>query len=80
LAFGRLNTLAVLLLILLDLGPGLLDRNVLGFCESVRGPIARILRLLLIAGNGGPHGGNGRVTHRCRVVAACNPSKRLLDR
>jgi hypothetical protein len=33
----------------------------LGLGESLSSALARVLRLLLVAGHGGPHGGDGRV-------------------
>jgi hypothetical protein len=53
--------LPVLLLILLNLSSRLLDGNVLRCRDRLRCTLARFLRLLLITGDGCPHGGDRSV-------------------
>ena len=58
LLLGLFDSLPVLLLVLLNLRSRLLDRNVLRPRDRLRCPLPRFLRLLLISGDGCPHGGN----------------------
>ena len=62
--------LTVLLLILLDLGTSLFNRDVLRLRQSLSGAVSRLLSLVLIARECRSDCRDRRVAQRCRIVAA----------
>lgn len=75
----RFYRLRVLHLILRHLRLGLIQRNVLDTCKRVGSPIARVVRVGLIPGDGGLHSRDGRVAQSLRITAVRHRSDLLLD-
>jgi hypothetical protein len=70
LLLGGCYVVAVGLLVLLDLGAGLLDRDTLGFGNSIGGTRAGFVGLGLVSGHKGLHGGHGSALKGLRFVAS----------
>lgn len=68
--FCLLGCLAALLLVLLDLGAGLLDRNALGPRDRLGGAFPGLLGLRLVAGHLRPDSRDSRIVQRLGIVVA----------
>ena len=80
LLLGGIDRLSILLLVLLNAGSSLFDRNTLSAGDRLGGALARLLGLLLVTRKGGPHRSDSRIAQGCRIVAARSTAEGLLDR